>query len=130
MDSQNADNTQQFYEYCTVPSPTSRDGDLSTFVSNEYEMSIEEKPPPELPVRPHCLAPLSNAQTIPVFRDNDSIPFSRPESLYSRQFLLTPHTSEVKHVLDEENNDTDPLPKRSAENYESTLTKIMHMKRK
>lgn len=133
MNSQNADNTQQFYEYCTVTSPSSREGNSSTFTSNDYEISMEEKPPPELPVRPDSLAPLPKSNNTSICQDRDSLPSSRSESVYSRQPLLTPRTSDFLTASEGEgHNPQDPngLPKRSVENGESTLTKLFRIAKK
>uniref|UniRef100_A0A0R3X7H6 Delta-like protein n=1 Tax=Hydatigena taeniaeformis TaxID=6205 RepID=A0A0R3X7H6_HYDTA len=130
MDSQNADNTQQFYEYCTVTSPSSREGDLSISTSNDYEISIEDKPPPELPIRPDSLAPLPKSYNTLICQDRDSLPSSRSESVYSRQPLLTPRTSSFLTPMEGEEHDSqnpNVLPKRSVENDESTLTKLLRI---
>ncbi|VDK38406.1 unnamed protein product [Taenia asiatica] len=117
------DNTQQFYEYCTVTSPSSREGDSSTFIPNDYEISVEEKPPPELPVRPDSLAPLPKLHNTSICQDHDSLPSSRSESVYSRQPLLTPRTSDFLTALEgKEHNSQNSggLPKRSVEDGDSS----------
>ncbi|KAL5968890.1 Protein jagged-1a, partial [Taenia solium] len=131
--SQDADNTQQFYEYCTVTSPSSREGDSSTFTPNDYEISVEEKPPPELPVRPDSLAPLPKPHNTSICQDHDSLPSSRSESVYSRQPLLTPRTSGFLTALEggEHNSqNSGGLPKRSVEDGESTLTRLFRIAKK
>ncbi|CDS40869.1 fibropellin Ia [Echinococcus multilocularis] len=118
VDSQNADSTQQFYEYCTVTSPSSRE---------------EDKPPPELPVRPDSLAPLPKSYNTSISQDRDSFSSPRSESVYSRQPLLTPRTSDFLTALEgEEHNSQNPngLPKRSVESGELTFTKLLRIAKK
>ncbi|KAM3179644.1 hypothetical protein ACTXT7_000231 [Hymenolepis weldensis] len=126
-----ADSTQQYYEYCTVPS--TRESELGTFDSNEYELSVEEKPPPELPDRPDSLAPIPRSSNVSVIRGE---PFNslRSESTYSGQPLLTPRTSAVSPGLEDfehdSHNPVEILPKRSIDCAESTLSKLLKKAKK
>lgn len=130
-DVQSANNTQQFYEYCTVSG--SGEGDLGTFTSNEYELSVEEIAPPELPDRPEGLAPIPRSPNMTVFREGEPALSPRTESTYSGQPLLTPRASGVSPApedLDHDNLCVKTLPKRSIESSESTLSKLLKLVKK
>ncbi|KAM7539551.1 hypothetical protein Aperf_G00000035416 [Anoplocephala perfoliata] len=131
LSAQGANNTQQFYEYCTVPS--TGEADLSTFTSNEYELSVEEKAPPELPDRPKGLAPIPRSPNMTAFQEDETVRSPRTESTYSGQPLLTPRASGVLPTHEDLNHDNlyvKTLPKRSVESGESTLSKLLKLTKK
>lgn len=125
-DPPSADNTQTFYEYCTV---SNSQDELETFTPNEYEISNEERVPPALPDRPDSLAPIPH-RTFP--DDTSRLPNSpRSESTYSGQPLLTPNISfSGPEDYGHDNHHAETLPKRSIDGGESTLTRLLKKAKK
>nr|CDS27036.1 fibropellin Ia [Hymenolepis microstoma] len=126
-----ADNTQQNYDYCSLPS--TRDSVLNTFASNEYELPVEDKAPP-LPYRPDSLPPISYSPDVSVTREAEILHSPRSDSTYSRQPLLSPRTSGlspgaegVDHVS---LHYVEALPTRSNDCGESTLSKLLKKPKK
>ncbi|VDD75006.1 unnamed protein product [Mesocestoides corti] len=139
VDTHAADNTQQYYEYCTVTTPSNKEESTFFSTSGEYEISNEERPPPELPDRPQSLAPLpkpSQAQEplaeIPLPQVHDSVSLAPFESACSYQPLLTPRNSTFMPSPSEEyaKSKSDALPTRAIGSGESTLTKWLYASKK
>lgn len=131
-----ADNTHQFYEYCTVQSD--QDGNvMGTFLplNGEYEVANDEaaSPAPELPVRPDTLQPLNKTvgdDPKDHSKERDSVASTRFASICSEQPLLSPRTSEFIAMSEVDGDHEQTLPKRSVKKLESTLSSWLYPSRK